>query len=55
MEYDGMLLTLLIAYSSDANVDNTYKSAINEETLRASVKDAFTLQERNATLFGYLT
>jgi hypothetical protein len=25
MEYAGMLLTLLIAYSSDSNIDNTLK------------------------------
>jgi hypothetical protein len=36
MEYAGMLLTLPIAYSSDAEADNAQKSDKNEATLIVS-------------------
>jgi hypothetical protein len=36
MEYAGMCITLLIAYSSEADVDNAYKSAKNKAILSES-------------------
>jgi hypothetical protein len=37
MEYAGMCITLLLAYFSDADVDNTHKSAKNKAILSECV------------------